>query len=103
MKNRILRFIQKPRGVFHVTVFHQYQGGFGPSAIACTSTGDLYVARSDPVSVLKESTISVIGEDGKEKNSLKIQASDIRSLIFDAQENYLYACCPKVIYKHKMV
>eukprot|EP00697_Spironema_sp_BW2_P016520 gnl/Spiro4/7785_TR4096_c0_g2_i1.p1 gnl/Spiro4/7785_TR4096_c0_g2~~gnl/Spiro4/7785_TR4096_c0_g2_i1.p1 ORF type:complete len:320 (-),score=54.64 gnl/Spiro4/7785_TR4096_c0_g2_i1:107-1066(-) len=44
--NRLLRFVQHPRGVFHCSVFHQFSGGFGPRAIAChPANGDLYVAR----------------------------------------------------------
>jgi sugar lactone lactonase YvrE len=48
MKNRILRFVQKPLGVWHYTVFHQFSGGFGPTALAChPNTGELFVANFD--------------------------------------------------------
>jgi sugar lactone lactonase YvrE len=29
MANRVLRFVQKPAGVFHFSVFHQFSGGLG--------------------------------------------------------------------------
>lgn len=46
MKNRILRFVQKPMGVYHMSVFHQFSGGFGPTALACDKKY-LYVAHFD--------------------------------------------------------
>lgn len=41
----MLRFAQRPRGVFHGTVFHQFSGRMGPSAAVCGHDGTLYVAR----------------------------------------------------------
>ena len=43
MSNRILRFFQKPNGVYHGSVFHQLAGGVGPSSVAVDSTGNIYV------------------------------------------------------------
>jgi hypothetical protein len=45
MANRILRFFEKPTGVYHGSVFCQLSGGVGPSAIACDRHGALYVAQ----------------------------------------------------------
>jgi len=47
MANRVLRFVQKPAGVFHFSVFHQFSGGLGPSGIACDAAGNVYVGRMD--------------------------------------------------------
>jgi hypothetical protein len=47
MKNRVLRFFQKPEGVFHSSVFCQFSGGVGPNAIAIDSKGNIYVAQYD--------------------------------------------------------
>lgn len=47
MKNRVLRFFQKPEGVFHSSVFCQFSGGVGPNAIAIDSKGNVYVAQYD--------------------------------------------------------
>ena len=47
MANRVLRFFQKPTGVYHGSVFYQLSGGVGPSALACDSDGTLYVASYD--------------------------------------------------------
>ena len=47
MANRVLRFVQKPAGVFHFSVFHQFSGGLGPSGVTCDSKGNVYVGRMD--------------------------------------------------------
>ncbi len=47
MTNRVLRFVQRPVGVFHSSVFFQFSGRMGPSAVCCDSDGNVYVARYD--------------------------------------------------------
>lgn len=47
MMNRIIRFFEKPAGVFHGSVFLQLSGGIGPSAITSDKNGVLYVAQYD--------------------------------------------------------
>jgi hypothetical protein len=41
--NRILRFARQPVDVFHGSVFYQFGGGAGPSALACAHDGSLFV------------------------------------------------------------
>lgn len=43
--NRILRFCQYPHGVYQCSVFYQFSGRVGPSALAIDDMGNLYVAR----------------------------------------------------------
>ncbi len=45
MRNRVLRFVQSPKGVYHCSVFHQFAGGVGPSGVACDAAGHVFVAR----------------------------------------------------------
>lgn len=46
--NRVLRFCQKPAGVWHYTVFYQFSGRLGPSSIVCDPQRNvLYVARPE--------------------------------------------------------
>lgn len=45
--NRILRVVNHSSGVFHTSVYHQFQGRFGPTALAMHESGQLYVARFD--------------------------------------------------------
>ena len=47
MANRVLRFVQRPAGVYHSSVFHQFSGRMGPSALAVDPDGLIYVARYD--------------------------------------------------------
>lgn len=47
MMNRVLRFYEKPAGVFQGSVFLQLNGGVGPSAITCDKNGVLYLAQYD--------------------------------------------------------
>jgi hypothetical protein len=47
MNNRILRYVQKPEGVFHPSVFYQFSGGVGPSCIATDRSGNIYVGIYD--------------------------------------------------------
>mmetsp|Transcript_44719 Transcript_44719/g.95103 ORF Transcript_44719/g.95103 Transcript_44719/m.95103 type:complete len:275 (-) Transcript_44719:261-1085(-) len=65
MANRILRFVQRPAGVYHCSVFYQFSGGMGPSALVCDTQGTLYVARYDLASSGAKGVISVLAADGK--------------------------------------
>lgn len=47
MTNRLLRFFQKPGGVYHGSVFYQFSGGIGPSAVAVAKDGTIYVTHYD--------------------------------------------------------
>jgi sugar lactone lactonase YvrE len=49
-KNRILRVVQSPFGTFHTSVFHQFNGRLGPTAICLATTHEdlsnyIFVAR----------------------------------------------------------
>ena len=56
-KNRILRYAQHPKGVWHGSVFVQFSGLFGPAHVAVDRQGNLYVARFDFHGVLRASAI----------------------------------------------
>ncbi len=47
MQNRLLRFVQRPAGIYHFSVFHQFAGGLGPSCVACGPDGRIYVGTYD--------------------------------------------------------
>lgn len=47
MQNRVLRFFQRPAGVYHGSVFYTMSGGVGPSSLALDSHGNLYVGQFD--------------------------------------------------------
>ena len=45
MRNRVLRFFQRPEGVYHGSVFYQLSGGVGPSCLALDEQGVLYIGQ----------------------------------------------------------
>jgi DNA-binding beta-propeller fold protein YncE len=64
--NRVLRLMENPNGVHHTSVFHQFNGRVGPSAIAIDALGNIYVARYEFQNSEKEvdGLISVLNKDG---------------------------------------
>ena len=62
--NRILRVVCHSSGVYHTSVFHQFSGRFGPSALAMHPDGRLFAARFDFTESSKHGLISVLNQDG---------------------------------------
>ena len=66
MNNRILRYVQRPEGVFHPSVFYQFSGGVGPSCITTDRSGNLYVGIYDvKLEGVSEGHVYVISKLGK--------------------------------------
>ena len=47
LMNRVLRVVLHSSGVYHTSTFYQFAGRLGPTAIAVSPTGQIYVARFD--------------------------------------------------------
>ena len=45
MANRVLRFVRRSNDVYHCSVYHQFNGGLGPTALCMDSRERLFVAR----------------------------------------------------------
>ena len=58
--NRVLRIVCHSSGVYHTSVFHQFSGRFGPTALAMSQDGKLYVARFDFTESSKHGLITVL-------------------------------------------
>ena len=68
LNNRVLRMVQNPLGVFHISVFYTFNGKLGPSAITMDEIGNIYVARSDFFDKNKENNNGIISIINKEGN-----------------------------------
>jgi sugar lactone lactonase YvrE len=87
--NRVIRFIQSPPGVYHSSVFHQFTGRLGPTAISIDELGNIYVARyefqSNEVDV--DGVISVLNREGYLVGELIVpKMPEITSLCISAKE-----------------
>jgi len=94
LANRILRVAIHSSGVYHTSVFHQFSGRLGPTALSVSPTGKLYVARFDFTECSKNGFISVLStESGALEEELLVQdCSEITGLYFSkVQEDILYA------------
>ena len=69
MTNRILRYFQRPMGVYNGSVFYQLSGGVGPSSLAVDSNGNLYVGQFDVKTSVyssnNEGVVYIISSGGK--------------------------------------
>jgi sugar lactone lactonase YvrE len=71
-KNRVLKTVIHSEGVYYTTVFYQFAGRFGPTALAVDPSGNLYVARFDFTDVSDEGIITIINPKGEVENNLSI-------------------------------
>lgn len=71
-KNRILKTVVHSEGVYYTSVFYQFSGRFGPTALAVDPSGNLYVARFDFTDVSDEGIITIINPKGDVENNLSI-------------------------------
>jgi len=64
--NRVIRIIQNPPDIFYSSIFHQFAGRIGPTAIAMDAMGNIYVARYEFQTPEKDvdGIISVLNKDG---------------------------------------
>ena len=93
--NRILRIVCHNSGVYHTSVFHQFSGSFGPTALAIhPQEGKLYVARFDFTQSSKNGLISILDpNEGNIVEELNVSDSpEITGLFFSkVQDDILYA------------
>ena len=93
MANRVLRLVQKPSGVYHAAVYHQFSGRFGPSALAVDPrTGVLYVARYE---LARHSgggggVVSVIHPERGHVRDLTVPGPEVSGLCLSADGAELY-------------
>jgi len=85
--------VQRPPGVYHCSVFHQFSGFLGPSGIARDSQGNLYVTRYD--FAVKDGPpqpgcISKISPDGKLLEDIPTPAPELTGITVNPQQDALF-------------
>ena len=91
LANRIIRLTQNPYGVYHSSVFYQFNGRLGPTAMAVDESGNLYVARYEFQIGLDgndyDGIISVINRHGRLIGELIIpNLSEISGLLISSKK-----------------
>ncbi len=80
-ENRILKVVFTGSGQHHCSVFYQFAGSFGPTALAMHSKGYLFVARYEVPEMSNNGVITIINENGEWVKDLVIpQCPEITGL-----------------------
>lgn len=89
--NRILRFVQYPKGSFVGTVFVQLSGTMGPIDVAVhPKTGEVYVAMFELSAIASVGTIHVFLPTGEMKGTITVPGGEISGICFDVEGTALY-------------
>eukprot|EP00163_Fabomonas_tropica_P012167 TRINITY_DN23431_c0_g1_i1.p1 TRINITY_DN23431_c0_g1~~TRINITY_DN23431_c0_g1_i1.p1 ORF type:complete len:285 (+),score=56.60 TRINITY_DN23431_c0_g1_i1:245-1099(+) len=94
LKNRLLRFIQRPNGVYHCSVFRQFSGRLGPTGVAVDKNGNIFVTLYDMA--LSESTpggvVAITRPDGSDGGELDMPAPELTGIAVrhDRENTYLF-------------
>lgn len=91
-ENRILKVVLHENGTYHTSVFKQFSGRFGPTAMAVSHDGLIYVARFDFASVSDQGVITVLNEKAEIEEEIKLpRLPEITGMYFSKiHENQLY-------------
>jgi len=83
LMNRVLRVVIHESGVYHTSVFYQFSGRLGPTALAMSPQGMLYVARFDFSQANNNGVISILSESGEcEEELLVNDCAELTGLFF---------------------
>ncbi|CAE7363029.1 drp35 [Symbiodinium sp. KB8] len=87
--NRILRFTQHPPQVFHCSVFAQLSGRFGPTALAVSAAGDVYVAHFDFADNAETGRVVVLNPEGEVTAAISVPGPEITGLCISPDQRHL--------------
>jgi sugar lactone lactonase YvrE len=85
--NRLLRFFQKPTGVFHYSVFYQFSGGVGPTCAAVDKYDRIYVGHLDVGT--DSGKISEIDREGNLVREIRVPGASITGLTITPSSDFL--------------
>jgi sugar lactone lactonase YvrE len=90
-QNRIIRYTQKPAGVWHGTVWHTFNGRLGPSAlVADHARGLLYVSRPELPELSEHGVVSVLDGEGRLLKDLHVPGPEVSGMALSPDGNALY-------------
>ncbi len=88
--NRVLRFAQKPAGVWHCSVFHQFSGRLGPSSLCWDDARNLlFVARPDFADLAEKGTVSVLTAEGALVKDIVVPGPEITGITLNPEGTHL--------------
>eukprot|EP01029_Cantina_marsupialis_P027622 TRINITY_DN773098_c0_g1_i1.p1 TRINITY_DN773098_c0_g1~~TRINITY_DN773098_c0_g1_i1.p1 ORF type:complete len:203 (-),score=41.88 TRINITY_DN773098_c0_g1_i1:167-775(-) len=91
MQNRVLRFMQKPAGVYHFSVFHQFSGRMGPTTIVHDKRRKcFYVARYDNKGCSDDGIITVLDYEGRFERNLVVPGPEITGMCLSLDNTSLF-------------
>lgn len=105
-KNRVLRFIVTDSHLYNYSVFHQFSGRYGPTAIAVHSSGNIYIAHYEFTQIMTDGEIVVLSPKGEMIGKVMIpDYPEIMGMHFSKQktdimyvtENSLSPTCLRVL------
>lgn len=102
--NRVLRFSQHPPGVFHCSVFYQLSGRFGPTALAVSNSGEIFVAHFDFADNAESGKILVLDPEGEVTAILSVPGPEITGLCLNPDQRYLFIAEKSTtsVYRHPL-
>ena len=91
-RNRVLKVVLHENGTYHTSVFKQFSGRFGPTAMAVSHDGLIYVARFDFAHITDEGIITVLNEKAQIEEEIKLpRLPEITGMYFSKiHDNLLY-------------
>jgi len=93
LMNRVLRVVIHSSGIYHTSVFHQFVGRLGPTAVAVSQDGKVYVARFDFTETSRNGLIAILSDQGEALEELIVHdCAEITGLFFSReQDDILFA------------
>jgi len=87
----VLRFTQRPPGVWHGAVFFTFSGRLGPSALATDAARSLlYVARPEAPDAGARGVVSVLSMEGVLLKEFETPGADVSALALAPGGNALF-------------
>lgn len=86
--NRLLRFVVTSQDIYFFSVFHQFSGRLGPTAVCVSPNDTIYVARFEFEVIATDGIISILNKNGQLLNNVVVSGCpEINGLTFSKFPN----------------